>query len=154
MVLALCSLAVPFALCSAYATEYELGHSLRISKATHIFAHPNLLDTAIRGAQTVGIPLSKLHILEGSSKRGFGCLDDYITRAGKTNTAPIATRPVTNDQLAFLLFSSGTTGLPKGTLKLEETTDAYQISGGPLPYEFYQLHTSKSRLVAKRVSII
>lgn len=113
LVLALCSLAVPFALCSAYATQYELAHFLRISKATHIFAHSDLLETALGSAKEVGLPTSGIHILEGARKHGFYSLENYISKAKSANMSMIATKPVTRNQLAFLLFSSGTTGLPK-----------------------------------------
>jgi acyl-CoA synthetase (AMP-forming)/AMP-acid ligase II len=118
IVLALCSLAVPFACCSAYATQYELTHSLRLSKASHLFVHADLLDTALQSAHEVGIPLSRVYILEGQANPKFTSLEEFIAQAEKRGLSPVAPRPVTKDQLAFLLFSSGTTGLPKGMIPI------------------------------------
>jgi len=116
--MALCSLAVPFAPCSAYATQHELAHSLRLSKTSHIFVHANLLATALQASEEVRIPRSRVYILEGNASPGFITFKDLVKLGEEENLVPITTRPVTKDQLAFLLFSSGTTGLSKGMLRI------------------------------------
>lgn len=110
---ALCSLAVPFAPCSAYATPYELAHSLRLSGATHLFVHSDKLEIGLQAAKEVGIPPSKVYILQGKVPQGFTSLQQLIQRVEREKIPIIPIKPVTANQLAFVLFSSGTTGLPK-----------------------------------------
>jgi acyl-CoA synthetase (AMP-forming)/AMP-acid ligase II len=155
IILALCSLAVPFACCSAYATQYELAHSLRLSKASHIFVHADLLDTALQGAHEVGIPRSRVYILEGKANAEFTSLEEFIARAEKRNLSPIVPRPVTRDQLAFLLFSSGTTGLPKGMIPLVWTRKIFiwTTSRRTVPYQHNQQYSPSGHLDADRVGI-
>jgi acyl-CoA synthetase (AMP-forming)/AMP-acid ligase II len=111
---ALCSLAVPFAPCSAYATPYELAHSLRLSGASHLFVHSDKLKIGLQAAKEVGIPTSKVYILQGKAPHGFISLQQLIHRVERDRLPIIPIKPVVANQLAFVLFSSGTTGLPKG----------------------------------------
>lgn len=107
---ALFALAVSIAPLSFVATVPELVHMLRRATVTHLFVHPSLLDRALDAARQVGVPESRLYLLEGTStkQRSLSSLLDATVHA-----PPVAVRPVTKDTLAYLLFSSGTTGLPK-----------------------------------------
>ncbi|KAG8817512.1 hypothetical protein FRC17_011198 [Serendipita sp. 399] len=113
LVHSLWSLAVPFAPCSAYATPNELSHALRTSKASFIFTHANRLDSTLRAATEVGLSREHIFILEGKAPPGFRSVEDLIAIAKQSNWPILPTRPVPKDHLAFVLFSSGTTGLPK-----------------------------------------
>ncbi|CCA76502.1 probable phenylacetyl-CoA ligase [Serendipita indica DSM 11827] len=110
---ALWALAIPFAPCSAYATSNELVHCLRITGASTIFCHANRLETTLEAAKVVGIPTSKIYILDGETTREFKSIAQLINSASFPRTLPSKAVPVKKDQLAFVLFSSGTTGLPK-----------------------------------------
>lgn len=64
-------------------------------------------------AKKAGIPSSKIYILGGKAKgrKSFAeLIDDSITR----RIPDVSPRPVKKDTLAYLVFSSGTSGLPKG----------------------------------------
>lgn len=113
LVHSLLALAIPFALLSAYATVYEVGNALRTSKATCLFVGPDLYPIARQAARGVGIPEERIYVLQGrvkDKKSLAGLIND--ARARRLPIAP--TKPATRDTLAYLVFSSGTTGLPKG----------------------------------------
>lgn len=110
---ALLALTVPYALISSFSTPFELAHSLRTSGATYLFVDPHLLPNALAAAKEVGLPESSIVILEGhvDGRRSF----DSILESGRKHKLPrLAVRPATKKTLAYLVFSSGTTGLPKG----------------------------------------
>lgn len=113
MIHALLCATTPFALLSAFATPFELVHALKVSKATRIFVEPSLLQNALTAAKEVGLPEDRIHILQGhvNGRKSWGEMIDDI-KARNTPREPI--RPVTKDTLAYLVFSSGTSGLPKG----------------------------------------
>ena len=111
---ALWALTTPFAPCSAYATSNELVHCLRITNASTIFCHANRLKATLEAAKTVGIPTSKIYILDGRASRGLKSISQAILSASFPRELPSKAVPVKKDQLAFVFFSSGTTGLPKG----------------------------------------
>lgn len=104
---------IPIGLLSAFATAYELAHALRTSKSTHVFVQPELLPKAREAAKEVGLPEDRIYVLEGKvdGKKSFQDLRDQVKARG-TPTVPV--KEVTKDTLAYLVFSSGTSGLPKG----------------------------------------
>ena len=107
----------PFALFSAYATPYELAHALRIVKPRYIFVQPSLLPTAITAAKEVRLPTENIFTLNGQT-RGFTSLQDIVKRVQARGVHPAHVHSATRDALAYLIFSSGTTGLPKGMFAL------------------------------------
>ena len=114
MINALLSQTVPFAPISAHVTQRELTHCLRISHANYLFVHVNLLPVALSACHDLGIPKDRIYILEGNAPRSFRSFDGMIARAKKQNEPTVGIKQAKKDTLAYLLFSSGTTGLPKG----------------------------------------
>lgn len=107
---ALLALTIPFTPLSSVSTSAELEQLLRKAGVTRLFVHPSFLERALQAAHAVGVPQDCIYLLEGSSK-SCRSLDDFI---GATAHVPtVGVRPVTKDTVAYLLFSSGTTGLPK-----------------------------------------
>jgi acyl-coenzyme A synthetase/AMP-(fatty) acid ligase len=47
---------------------------------------------------------------------GFRSFDEMIARVKEQGERSVGIKPTKKDTLAYLLFSSGTTGLPKGKL--------------------------------------
>jgi long-subunit acyl-CoA synthetase (AMP-forming) len=111
---ALLSQTIPFAPISAHVTQHELRHCLKTSHANHVFVHANLLPVALSACHDLGIPEDHVYILEGNAPRGFRSFDGMIIRAKTQSEVSVPIKQAKKDTLAYLMFSSGTSGLPKG----------------------------------------
>lgn len=110
---ALLSIATPFSLYSSFATTSELEHYHGKSKATHIFIHADSLERFLPVARKTGLPDENIFIIEGKHNGKYRDLNSLVNnvRTRKIPREPI--RDVQPDDLAYLIFSSGTGGLPK-----------------------------------------
>ncbi|KAI0372226.1 acetyl-CoA synthetase-like protein [Pilatotrama ljubarskyi] len=115
LVHALFRAAIPFALIPASSTAFELQHLFRTSDATRLFVHPSLLPQALEVSQSVGLPQDRIYILEGRVE-GRTDLASAISAIRQRHVPRVPSRPVTRDTLAYLVFSSGTSGLPKAVM--------------------------------------
>ncbi|KAF5377817.1 hypothetical protein D9615_006732 [Tricholomella constricta] len=111
----LLAITTPFALISSYSTPFELKHALELSKATMLFVNARLLPLVLPVAKKVGIPSSKIFVLEGRAK-GRKSFSDLIETAQTRKIPAVAPRDANKDTLAYLIFSSGTSGLPKAVM--------------------------------------
>jgi len=86
---------------------------LKLSGATCLFASEQLYPHAAAAAKAIGLPEEGIFILQGdvTGKLSLPSLIEDVKAHGLPKTA---TRTVQDDTLAYLMFSSGTTGLPKG----------------------------------------
>lgn len=109
--------AIPFMLIPAYATEFELNHILKTLKPSCLFVQPDLLPKVLKAAPTIGLSSDKVFVLEGRSegRQSFG---DLINTAKSNEIPQEPVRQTTKDTLAYFIFSSGTSGLPKGPLRI------------------------------------
>ncbi|KAH8104506.1 hypothetical protein BXZ70DRAFT_904699 [Cristinia sonorae] len=106
---------VPFTLLSAFYTPYELAHAVKTTKPSRIFAHPSLLGKVETAAKDIGLPSQRIYLLEGTApgKESFaGVLQQVRART----LARVPVKPVKKDSIAYLMFSSGTGGLPKAVM--------------------------------------
>ncbi|KAI0309886.1 acetyl-CoA synthetase-like protein [Amylostereum chailletii] len=111
---ALLKIAVPIALFPASSTDGEVTALAKLSKMTHLFVSPKLLPQALVVATAIQLPYDRIYIIQGHVP-GRRSLDDFVAQA-RTDDLKIATRPVRVNTIAYLMFSSGTSGLPKGII--------------------------------------
>jgi acyl-CoA synthetase (AMP-forming)/AMP-acid ligase II len=108
---------VPVAFLPSLATAHELRHALELSKCTHLFVHPDLLQLARKSVAGMGLSDERIYLLErdsGGVNDGRVSFPSLIDKVKKRNVPPLGVRKAERDTLAYLIFSSGTSGLPKG----------------------------------------
>jgi acyl-CoA synthetase (AMP-forming)/AMP-acid ligase II len=104
-------LGMPFALLNPCWTPFEFEYALKLTKATRLFVQDQLLPTVAPAAKNVG--MKDIYVL-GQKIEGLRTFEEMVEDGRSQATAPVSPRAVTKDTLAYLMFSSGTTGLPKG----------------------------------------
>ena len=119
-------IAVPYALISSYSTPFELKHSLKLSKVTRLFVDAKFLKTVLPVAKEVGLSEDSLYLMKDTStSRKMKTFRGIIENVRKRKVPLVDIRPASKDTLAYLVFSSGTSGLPKGMYIF--TVGIYQI---------------------------
>ncbi|KAJ6531618.1 hypothetical protein DFH09DRAFT_933664 [Mycena vulgaris] len=108
----------PFALISTYSTRLELVHALKLTKVTRLFVDAKVLKNVLAAIKDpdVHINLEQIYILAGSplnGRRSFGQMIDAVEH-NDVSLEPV--RPAKKDTLAYLIMSSGTSGLPKAVM--------------------------------------
>jgi acyl-CoA synthetase (AMP-forming)/AMP-acid ligase II len=130
----------PFSLLSAYSTRFELLHGFKLSKLTRLFVQPKYLHHALSVTKEVGLPLTNIYIIGGHVK-GHQSLSGMIDRARKAKVLRVSARPAKRSTLGYLVFSSGTSGLPKAVMithgniiySLHQSVVVGQVSAEVLP---------------------
>jgi acyl-CoA synthetase (AMP-forming)/AMP-acid ligase II len=110
---ALLKLAVPLAFVPAHSTLHETVALLKLVSLTSLFVSERLYPHALAAAKEIGLPEAKIFILQGEVK-GKLSLPRLIDNVNARGLSRVPTQAVADDTLAYLVFSSGTTGLPKG----------------------------------------
>lgn len=128
LMIALLKIAVPFALISCYSTPFELRHEFRIAKVKRLFVAPQFLSKVLPVAQEAGIVKEVVYVMNAEVEP-YESLEGLIRKANVANIPRRGPRIVSKNTLAWLFFSSGTTGLPKGILCFE-----YDIRGSGTTY--------------------
>ncbi|KAJ7642044.1 hypothetical protein FB45DRAFT_901662 [Roridomyces roridus] len=108
------------------ATAEELKHQFTLSGTRTIFAHIDALDKVIQAAEKAVIPLTRIVVISDEenfvlpsdfAERGILTADALVKLGGEQLSAnPGSTLEVRLNPIAFLCFSSGTTGLPKAVI--------------------------------------
>lgn len=116
LVHSLLALAVPFTPISAFSTPFELSHALTLSKTTHLFVHPRLLSVVLPVTRKIGLPSKRIFVIGGHAS-GYKSLSGAIDAVRKNkDLEPAKIQPAQRGTLAYLIFSSGTSGLPKAVM--------------------------------------
>ncbi|KAF7335631.1 hypothetical protein MVEN_02218000 [Mycena venus] len=118
VILSLLMVTTPFALISTHSTRFELVHALKLTKATRLFVDVKLLKNILAAIEDpdVNITLDRIYILSGGPVDGWKSFSQMIDNV-KRNKVPLQlVRPANRDTLAYLIMSSGTSGLPKAVM--------------------------------------
>jgi 4-coumarate--CoA ligase len=121
----------------AYTAE-ELLHQLQDSHAKAIITIPELLPIAIAAANKASIPKDRI-ILFKQPTEGY----KHYTEIMSSNLAPPTTGRIDPDDLAFLAYSSGTTGLPKGVMLSHGNVVSNTLQGSAVEAKFLSWNEDK-----------
>ena len=109
---------MPFALVPSGATSYELEYLLNRSTPTRLFVHPSLLKQALAAAEQLKFPSDRIYLLDTDGAPHQSGLLDLTSLIQNVKQKGLPRQPIVQvrkDTLAYLVFSSGTSGRPKGT---------------------------------------
>ena len=103
-------LATPFVLFDPCWTHFEFENALELTKPTRLFVQDQLFATFVPMAGNMAA--ENIYALSQKVK-GFRTFEKIVEEARLREMAPVSLRLATKDTLAYLMFSSGTTGPPK-----------------------------------------
>ena len=112
---ALLKIAVPMVLMPSLSTPSEITLLAKLSNFTHLFVSSKLFSLGLAAAKEMGLAEDRVIILHGHVS-GRRSLEDLANHVVSYNIPRVAPQPVHDNSLAYMVFSSGTTGLPKGAL--------------------------------------
>jgi acyl-CoA synthetase (AMP-forming)/AMP-acid ligase II len=102
---------VPFALFSSYSTPHEFERANSLARVTRIFVSPSLLPLAL----SAGLPADRIYLLEGEDVC-YTNYDQLVSSARESGLPRLPAHQANKDTLAYLVFSSGTSGPPKAVM--------------------------------------
>ncbi|KAI0036570.1 hypothetical protein K488DRAFT_82010 [Vararia minispora EC-137] len=115
IVYALFKIAVPISFIPSLLTPSESISLLRLSYATTLFVSPRLLPIALAAAKQIGLSDDRIFVL-GGRVPGRKSFSDLVASVRAKAIPRIPAALVKDNTVAYMVFSSGTSGLPKGVL--------------------------------------
>ncbi|KAJ7641374.1 hypothetical protein FB45DRAFT_900036 [Roridomyces roridus] len=108
----------PFALISTYSTRFEMVHALKLTKATRLFVDARLVKNVLAALDDPDVHISpdKIYVLAGHPSKNHKSFGQMIEAIQRKNVPVQGIRPAKKDTLAYLVMSSGTSGLPKAVM--------------------------------------
>jgi acyl-CoA synthetase (AMP-forming)/AMP-acid ligase II len=106
-------LATPFVPISSHSTPFELKHALNLAKITRLFVDEKFLSKVLPVATELGMDPNHIYLMKGNfnGRKSFWSIIKDVRSKKISRVDP---RTATKNTLAYLVFSSGTTGPPKG----------------------------------------
>ncbi|KAK1218620.1 hypothetical protein PQX77_018690 [Marasmius sp. AFHP31] len=108
----------PYTLISTHSTRFELLYALKLTRITRLFVQAKHLPLVVSVAEQVGISKERIYVV-GSPEAivdGHQTLSGLMANVQKRRTPPVGVRLARVNSLAYLIFSSGTSGLPKAVM--------------------------------------
>jgi len=99
---------------SASYSASELAFQLKDSNAKAIITQASCLQTVLEAGKTAGIPINRIVLIGDERHSGILHFSDFLSSVEKGG--PLKRALQDPKSLALLVYSSGTTGLPKGVM--------------------------------------
>ena len=122
-------------------TEDELYHQLVDSNSKAIVTIPELLSVAVAAARRANIPSDRIMLFKAQTegyKHYASLFSDRYAESTRGRIKP--------DDLAFIAYSSGTTGLPKGVMLTHRNIVSNCLMG--VTVETKSMHWSQDRMIS------
>lgn len=103
---------------SASFTAPELSRQIRQGNSNLLFCSEDAKEVTIQAAKDCGIPLSRVLVIKSSPKWSMRSVEGNVAclpSEGKLDWERITDQNELDKSLICLLYSSGTTGVPKGS---------------------------------------
>lgn len=126
-------------------TARELVHHLKDSGARALFTQKNLLSVAMKAAEEAGIKKECVVLIGDEEERGLGYWREFLVDVDGGEGGREGKEEIDAEKdLAFLVYSSGTTGLPKGVM----------LSHYNVVSDMYMVHSSESTFLHWKEDIL
>jgi acyl-CoA synthetase (AMP-forming)/AMP-acid ligase II len=122
-------------------TEEELLHQLIDAGAKAIITIPELLPVAVAAGKRADIPAERIILFKGHQER-----HPHYTSLFSETLAESTRGKIKPDDLAFLAYSSGTTGLAKGVMLTHRNIISNLLMGVFL--EAMSMHWSRDKMIS------